>query len=53
MGAPNIFSFYLWTEIILNEKHSHSVLDEYINDYYNISRTQMSLGEDSPVHCPV
>ncbi|MCK4293086.1 MAG: IS3 family transposase, partial [Planctomycetes bacterium] len=39
--------------IILNEKHLHSVLDEYINNYYNVSRTHMSLEKDSPVHCPV
>ncbi len=39
--------------IILNEKHLHSVLDEYINDYYNVSRTHMSLGKDSPVPRPV
>ncbi len=36
--------------IILNEKHLHSVLDEYINNYYNVSRTHMSLEKDSPVH---
>ena len=39
--------------IILNEKHLHSVLDEYINDYYNVSRTHMSLEKDSPVPRPV
>lgn len=39
--------------IILNEKHLHSVLDEYINNYYNVSRTHMSLEKDSPVHRPV
>ncbi len=38
--------------IILNEKHLHSVLDEYINDYYNVSRTHMSLEKDSPTHRP-
>jgi hypothetical protein len=38
--------------IILNEKHLHSVLNEYINDYYNVSRTHMSLEKDSPVHRP-
>ena len=38
--------------IILNEKHLHSVLEEYINDYYNVSRTHMSLEKDSPVHSP-
>jgi hypothetical protein len=39
--------------IILNEKHLHSVLDEYINDYYNVSRTHMSIEKDSPVPRPV
>ena len=38
--------------IILNEKHLYSVLDEYINDYYNFSRTHMSLEKDSPVPRP-
>jgi len=39
--------------IILNEKHLHNVLHEYIFDYYNVSRTHMSLGKDSPIHRPV
>ena len=39
--------------IILNEKHLRRVLNEYINDYYNVSRTHMSLEKDSPVHRPV
>lgn len=39
--------------IILSERHLYSVLDEYINDYYNISRTHMSLEKDSPIHRPV
>ena len=39
--------------IILNEKHLHGVLNEYINDYYNVSRTHMSLEKDSPVPRPV
>ena len=39
--------------IILNEKHLHSVLGEYINNYYNVSRTHMSLEKDSPVPRPV
>ena len=39
--------------IILNEKHLYSVLDEYINDYYNVSRTHMSLEKDSPVPRPI
>jgi len=39
--------------IILNERHLHNVLSEYIFEYYNISRTHMSLEKDSPVHRPV
>lgn len=39
--------------IILNEQHLHDVLHEYIYDYYNVSRTHMSLGKDSPIHRPV
>ena len=39
--------------IILNEKHLRSVLDDYINNYYNVSRTHMSLDKDAPVHRPV
>lgn len=39
--------------IILSERHLYSVLDEYTNDYYNISRTHMSLEKDSPIHRPV
>ena len=39
--------------IILNEKYLHSMLDEYINNYYNVSRTHMSLDKDSPVPRPV
>jgi hypothetical protein len=39
--------------IILNERHLHDVLHEYINDYYNVNRTHMSLEKDSPVHRPV
>ncbi|MCH8218529.1 MAG: transposase [Planctomycetes bacterium] len=35
--------------IILNEKHFHSVLDGYINEYYNIGGTHMSLEKDSPI----
>lgn len=38
--------------IILNAKHLRSVLDDYINNYYNVSRTHMSLGKDAPVHRP-
>lgn len=39
--------------IILNEKHLYNVLHEYIFEYYNISRTHMSLGKDAPVHRPM
>jgi hypothetical protein len=39
--------------IILNEKHLYDVLNKYIFGYYNISRTHMSLGKDSPVHRPI
>ena len=38
--------------IILNEKHLYDVLHEYIFEYYNVSRTHMSLYKDSPVHRP-
>ena len=38
--------------IILNEKHLYDVLHEYIFEYYNVSRTHMSLHKDSPVHRP-
>lgn len=38
--------------IILNEKHLYNVLHEYIFEYYNVSRTHMSLEKDSPVHRP-
>ena len=38
--------------IILNEKHLYDVLHEYIFEYYNVSRTHMSLDKDSPVHRP-
>lgn len=36
--------------VVLNEKHLRAVLDDYINNYYNTSRTHMSLGKDPPVH---
>ena len=39
--------------IILNEKHLHDVLHEYILEYYNVSRTHMSLEKDSPIHRPI
>ncbi|MBN2378023.1 MAG: transposase [Sedimentisphaerales bacterium] len=38
--------------IILNESHLRKVLDEFV-EYYNTSRTHMSLNKDSPVHRPV
>ncbi|HBG78508.1 MAG TPA: hypothetical protein DDW84_06665 [Phycisphaerales bacterium] len=36
--------------IILNEKHSHDILNEYIFEYYNVCRTHMSLDKDAPEH---
>ncbi len=36
--------------IILNEIHLYNILHEYIFEYYNVSRTHMSLGKDSPEH---
>ncbi len=39
--------------IILNEKHLYNVLHEYIFQYYNVSRTHMSLDKDSPEHRPI
>ena len=36
--------------IILNEKHLYNILHEYIFEYYNVSRTHMSLDKDSPEH---
>lgn len=39
--------------IILNENHLRAVLTDYIDNYYNVSRTHMSLNKDSPVHRPV
>ena len=39
--------------LILNENHLHDVLYEYIVEYYNISRTHMSLEKDSPEHRPI
>ncbi len=38
--------------IILREKHLYNVLHEYIFEYYNVSRTHMSLEKDSPVYRP-
>ena len=39
--------------IILNENHLRAVLTDYIDNYYNVARTHMSLNKDSPVHRPV
>ena len=36
-----------------NEKHLYDVLNEYIFEYYNASRTHMSLEKDSPEHRPI
>lgn len=34
--------------IVLNEKHLMNILNEYV-EYYNTSRTHMSLGKDPPI----
>lgn len=39
--------------LIFNERHLYDILHEYIFEYYNISRTHMSLKKDSPVHRPI
>lgn len=39
--------------IIINEKHLHYLLTEYINNYYNLSRTHLSLEKDAPIHRPI
>jgi len=39
--------------IILNEKHLHDILNEYIFEYYNVCRTHMSLDKDAPEHRPI
>jgi len=39
--------------IILNERHLYNTLHEYIFEYYNVSRTHMSLEKDSPEHRPI
>lgn len=39
--------------IILSERHLHNVLHEYIFEYYNVSRTHMSLEKDSPEYRPI
>lgn len=39
--------------IILSEKQLYNVLHEYIFEYYNVSRTHMSLDKDSPEHRPI
>ncbi|MCP3917912.1 MAG: transposase [bacterium] len=33
--------------IVLNERHLHRILGRYV-DYYNRSRTHMSIGKDAP-----
>ena len=38
--------------IIFSEKHLCNILHEYIFEYYNVSRTHMSLAKNSPVHRP-
>ena len=39
--------------IILSENHLRAVLADYIDNYYNVARTHMSLNKDSPVPRPV
>ena len=39
--------------IILSDKHLYNILHEYIFEYYNVSRTHMSLEKDSPKHRPI
>jgi hypothetical protein len=39
--------------VILSENHLRAVLTDYIDNYYNIARTHMSLNKDSPVPRPV
>ena len=36
--------------IIINERHLHDILNEYIYNYYNVSRTHLSIEKDSPTH---
>ncbi len=36
--------------VALNENHLRAVLTDYIDNYYNVARTHMSLNKDSPVH---
>ena len=38
--------------IVLNEKHLHRLLEEYV-DYYNNDRTHYNLGKDPPLSRPV
>jgi len=38
--------------IIINERHLRDILHEYINGYYNVSRTHLSLNKDAPVPRP-
>ena len=39
--------------IIINEQHLRDILNEYINNYYNVSRTHLSIAKDSPIHRPI
>ena len=34
--------------IVLNETHLKRILRQYVDDYYNVSRTHLSLGKDCP-----
>jgi len=38
--------------IIINERNLHDILHEFIFEYYNVSRTHLSLDQDSPEHRP-
>jgi len=39
--------------IIINEMHLRRILREYVDGYYNISRTHLSLDKDCPESRPV
>jgi len=39
--------------IIINERHLHSLLKEYINDYYHIARPHQGLNGQTPENIPL
>ena len=39
--------------IVINETHLKRILRQYVDDYYNVSRTHLSLNKDCPESCPV